>query len=179
MNDDLTSPVAALLKPEEISPQEEKPLSAGRTSAALSSSVPNKAAAVAELASPSQAGAAARKEEVAPWSVETVIHFPFDRATPESAGMKLLVSTMACLLTHLEIGVAIEGHTCRIGNETYNERLGWHRAQAIRKFLVKAGIAPERITQVRTFGERRPVCLEGSEQCRRRNRRVVLRLVKT
>jgi len=178
-NDGLASPPAAEVKSEIITAPEVKSAPSERTPAVLAPPVPNKAAAVKELVSPAHASAAARVENESLIPSETVIHFPFDRATPLSADMKLLVSTMAYLLNHPETRVAIEGHTSREGNGTYNDRLGGYRAQAIQKYLLMAGIAPERITQVCSLGEHRPVCLDASEQCRRQNRRAVLILVKT
>jgi peptidoglycan-associated lipoprotein len=107
-----------------------------------------------------------------------VIHFPFDRATPVAADMPLLTTVTDFLLTHPEVTVGLEGHTCRLGSEAYNDRLGQRRATAIKNHLIEAGIAARRISRLSSYGEHRPVCLETIEDCLRQNRRAVLLLFK-
>ncbi|MFZ4594394.1 MAG: OmpA family protein, partial [Verrucomicrobiaceae bacterium] len=75
----------------------------------------------------------------------------------------------------------IEGHTCDLGAENYNLSLSAKRAQAIKDWLVKHGIAPERLA-ILGCGEGEPaakVDVNGSatkiEAQRSDNRRVVLR----
>jgi|GEM_PF-2171428 len=75
----------------------------------------------------------------------------------------------------------IEGHTCDLGTDDYNLSLSAKRAQAIKDWLVKHGIAPERLA-ILGCGESEPaakVDLKGSpteiETQRSDNRRVVLR----
>ncbi|HXV19882.1 MAG TPA: fimbria/pilus outer membrane usher protein [Desulfuromonadales bacterium] len=109
---------------------------------------------------------------------QAAIHFPFDRATPVAADMSLLAAVTDSLLAHPEVAVAIEGHTCRLGSESYNNRLGQRRAETLRKYLVETGVAPRRILQLSSHGEHRPLCPETSEDCLRRNRRAVLLLFK-
>lgn len=75
----------------------------------------------------------------------------------------------------------IEGHTCDIGGKDYNLKLSADRAQAIKDYLVRNGIAPERLA-ILGCGESEPaVQLSPNgkpsevEAQRARNRRVVLR----
>jgi outer membrane protein OmpA-like peptidoglycan-associated protein len=75
----------------------------------------------------------------------------------------------------------IEGHTCDLAKEDYNLSLSAKRAQAIKDWLVKHGIAPERLA-VMGCGESEPAAkidIKGSvteiEAQRSNNRRVVLR----
>jgi outer membrane usher protein FimD/PapC/outer membrane protein OmpA-like peptidoglycan-associated protein len=110
---------------------------------------------------------------------EAVIHFPFDRVTPVAADMPLLAAVTDLLLARPEVAVAIEGHTCRVGSEVYNDQLGQRRAEAIRKYLVETGVAVRQVSRLSSYGEHRPVCPEPSEDCLRRNRRAVLLLVKS
>lgn len=131
-----------------------------------------------ELASPFRPGVAADSEKSLSWPAETVIYFPFNRSSPDSGGMAMLAGVTAYLQTHPELTVTIEGHTCRLGNETYNDRLSRRRAEAVRELLVEEGVAPVRILRVCSYGERRPVCSDATEDCYRRSRRVVVRLEK-
>jgi peptidoglycan-associated lipoprotein len=110
---------------------------------------------------------------------KAVIHFPFDRATPVAADMPLLAAVTDLLLARPEVAVDIEGHTCRLGSEGYNDQLGQRRAEAIRKYLVETGVAARQVSRQSSYGEHRPVCPEPSEDCLRRNRRAVLLLVKS
>jgi len=145
--------------------------------ASLPAKLPNSAMGE-ELGSSPRPGVTADSEKSPSWPAETVIYFPFDRSSPDSGSLAVLAGVTTYLQTHPEITVTIEGHTCRLGNETYNDQLGRRRAEAVRDFLVKEGVAPERILRVCSYGERRPVCSEAAEDCYRRNRRVVVRLEK-
>jgi len=131
-----------------------------------------------ELGSPPRPGVAADSKMSPSWPAETIINFSFDRSSPDAGSMAMLAGVTAYLQRHPEITVTIEGHTCRLGNETYNDRLGRRRAEAVREYLVEEGVAPVRILRLCSYGERRPVCSEAAEDCYRRNRRVVVRLDK-
>jgi outer membrane protein OmpA-like peptidoglycan-associated protein len=72
--------------------------------------------------------------------------------------------------------VRIEGHTDDRGSDTYNQRLSEKRANAILRFLVKNGIAPERLEAV-GFGEAKPIDANKTEDGRERNRRVDFTIV--
>lgn len=69
--------------------------------------------------------------------------------------------------------VLAEGHTDSQGGRWFNTQLGQKRAEAVKDFLVKAGIPAERI-KTQTFGERKPVGNNRTEAGRAQNRRVVL-----
>lgn len=63
------------------------------------------------------------------------------------------------------------GHTCDIGSEETNIRIGQQRAETIKTYLVSKGIAANRI-QVTSKGEADPIAPNTSEENRRQNRRV-------
>ena len=46
----------------------------------------------------------------------------------------------------------IQGHTDPLASDAYNQALGNRRALAARNYLLRQGIAPERMT-IRSFGE--------------------------
>jgi outer membrane protein OmpA-like peptidoglycan-associated protein len=52
--------------------------------------------------------------------------------------------------------VTIEGHTDPRATDAYNLALGERRAIAARNYLLRRGIAPERMT-IRSFGERQRI----------------------
>ena len=63
----------------------------------------------------------------------------------------------------------IEGHTCPLGSEGYNLTLGLRRAEALRAYLVRAGVLGGRLELV-SLGELRPIATD--EQAYPMNRRV-------
>lgn len=67
--------------------------------------------------------------------------------------------------------VVVIGHTDRIGNEEFNDRLSLQRAERVRGELVKLGIPQARI-QTAGRGEREPLVATPDEVAEPRNRRV-------
>ena len=82
------------------------------------------------------------------------IHFALDQSTisPESAAV--LDKIAEVMRTYSVLTVDIEGHTDPRASDAYNLALGNRRAIAARNYLLRQGIAPERMT-IRSFGERR------------------------
>lgn len=132
-----------------------------------------------ETAPVEQIAAEADADRHLPAAVATTIHFPFDQVTPVAADMPLLATVTRILLTIPGFTVQIEGYTCRLGDKSYNERLGQRRAEAIRKYLLAQGVAAEKITEVTSYGVQHPECTARNADCLRQNRRVVLLLFKT
>jgi outer membrane protein OmpA-like peptidoglycan-associated protein len=67
--------------------------------------------------------------------------------------------------------VVVIGHTDRVGNTQYNDRLSLQRAERVRGELVRLGIAARRI-RVTGRGEREPLVATDDEIPEPRNRRV-------
>ena len=65
----------------------------------------------------------------------------------------------------------IEGYSSADGDEDYNEKLSEKRAQAVRSYLIKLGISPERL-EVNSFGEVNPIGDNDNPSGRAINRRV-------
>jgi outer membrane protein OmpA-like peptidoglycan-associated protein len=72
---------------------------------------------------------------------------------------------------HPELCVVIEGHTDNVGSEESNAELSWHRAESVKSRLVSEGIDPSRI-EVQGHGQGMPTADNGTEEGRRKNRRV-------
>lgn len=60
------------------------------------------------------------------------------------------------LKTYPHLVVYIDGHTDKTGTETHNEKLSADRALAVRTYLVKSGVAENRL-KLRSFGESQPI----------------------
>jgi outer membrane protein OmpA-like peptidoglycan-associated protein len=67
----------------------------------------------------------------------------------------------------------IQGHTDGTGSSMINYRLGEERAEAVRRYLNKAGIALNRMSTI-SYGEDEPVAPNKTKQGRSKNRRVVV-----
>jgi outer membrane protein OmpA-like peptidoglycan-associated protein len=85
--------------------------------------------------------------------VPRVVHFALDQSTitPESAA--ILDQIVAVLRSYPFLTVEIQGHTDPRASDAYNQALGMRRAVSVRNYLLRQGIAPERLT-IRSLGER-------------------------
>jgi OmpA-OmpF porin, OOP family len=82
------------------------------------------------------------------------IHFGFDKATLTKTAREVLDGNIKKLKENPGSDVQIEGHTCAHGPEDYNMALGERRANAVKEYLVRAGIAADRLTTI-SYGETR------------------------
>lgn len=99
------------------------------------------------------------------------ILFEIDKADLTAGGMQNLLRLAAFLKEFPDREVAIEGHTDSTGSEAYNLDLSQRRAESVRRFLIKNGIAPDRI-MARGYGEVYPVAPNDTAAGRQHNRRV-------
>lgn len=71
--------------------------------------------------------------------------------------------------------IKIEGNCDEFGSDEYNVALGLKRANAVKTELVNAGINPDLIGLM-SLGESNPVCLDKTQECWAKNRRVDFKL---
>jgi outer membrane protein OmpA-like peptidoglycan-associated protein len=67
----------------------------------------------------------------------------------------------------------IQGHTDAVGAETANEKLGQARADAVRLFMNKNGVALNRMSTI-SYGSTAPIAPNKTKAGRAQNRRVVI-----
>jgi len=67
----------------------------------------------------------------------------------------------------------VQGHTDSTGGTVYNYRLGEERAEAVRRYLNKQGIALNRMSTI-SYGKEEPVDSNKTKTGRAKNRRVVV-----
>jgi outer membrane protein OmpA-like peptidoglycan-associated protein len=104
--------------------------------------------------------------------IKDTIHFNFNKATIQRRSYGLLDQVARVLVEHPEIVlVTIEGHTDDWGTAEYNRGLSQRRAEAVRDYFARKGVALERM-QAQGFGEERPVQSNATKAGRAANRRV-------
>ncbi|HXG51665.1 MAG TPA: peptidoglycan-associated lipoprotein Pal [candidate division Zixibacteria bacterium] len=104
------------------------------------------------------------------------IYFDFDSAALRADAVETLQNNARWLKDNPAARVEVEGHCDDRGTNEYNIALGARRARSARDYLARLGVAGERMTTI-SFGEEVPVCVEKTEDCRQRNRRVRFILV--
>lgn len=87
------------------------------------------------------------------------------------ADAKTLDTVVRWLSEHPGSQVRIEGHTDDLGTPSENLAIGQQRAASAMKYLVAKGVERERISIV-SYGSEHPVCMEKTNVCRAKNRRV-------
>jgi outer membrane protein OmpA-like peptidoglycan-associated protein len=106
------------------------------------------------------------------------LKFEFDKADLRPEDRELLSRIAGIILTSHDYTISVNGHTDDVGSGAYNQTLSERRAQAVRDYLVKAGL-PAQILTVQGHGKSLPLVRGTSDAARAKNRRVELGLVNT
>ena len=111
--------------------------------------------------------------------IADVILFASARAELQPSAQPLLARLAATLVEMGEAEIAVEGHTdsrpLRGGPYSSNWDLAAARANAVTEFLLRQGLAAERLRAI-SYGDTRPVADNASSAGRAANRRVALRV---
>ena len=100
--------------------------------------------------------------------------FPTDEdALSPEAEARLAELTQRLKAENRNVDLEIQGHTDATGDEDYNEQLGEARAEAVRRFLSRDGIALNRMATI-SYGEEAPVAPNDTPEGRAQNRRVAI-----
>jgi len=103
-----------------------------------------------------------------------MVFFEFDsaRLTPEATNV--LQQAVEKFRQGGNPSIVVEGHADRSGTDQYNEGLSRRRAEAVRNYLQRNGIAAGNIS-VEAFGESRPLVQTADGVREPQNRRVEIR----
>lgn len=104
------------------------------------------------------------------------IRFDFDKATIKPEYRDILNRIAGVLMTLKGYAIAVYGYTDDTGTQTYNLQLSQRRAEAVRDFLVQAGITPT-IMSAKGLGKSDPRVPGDNELARAANRRVEIGIV--
>jgi len=106
------------------------------------------------------------------------LKFAFDKAELRPQDREILSRIAGILATAPDYTISVNGYTDDVGSDEYNQKLSERRAQAVRDYLVKAGLSPD-ILSVEGHGKSQPLVPGTSEEARAKNRRVELGIVNT
>jgi OOP family OmpA-OmpF porin len=137
---------------------------------------PAPAPAVAPVEAPKPVAPPAPTSEKVTFAADAF--FDFDKAVlkPEA---KVKLDDMASKLKDINLEVVIAvGHTDSVGSDEYNQKLSIRRAEAVKAYLVSAGIETSRV-YTEGKGEKQPVADNKTAAGRAQNRRVEIEVVGT
>lgn len=100
------------------------------------------------------------------------VKFPTDQdALSPEAEARLAELAQRLSSENRNVYLEIQGFTDATGDERYNQRLGEARAEAVRRYLNKSGVALNRMATI-SYGEEQPVADNATPEGRAQNRRV-------
>ncbi|MDD2839647.1 MAG: peptidoglycan-associated lipoprotein Pal [Rickettsiales bacterium] len=102
-------------------------------------------------------------------SVPDRVYFDFDKYNISNESADILKLQAEWLKSDTNINVVIEGHCDERGTREYNLALGERRATAVKKYLVKQGVAISRIKTI-SYGKERPIFVGSGEAVWAKNR---------
>jgi len=104
--------------------------------------------------------------------------FDFDKATLRPENREILSRIAGVLLASRGYRLYVYGHTDDVGSAEYNRKLSERRANAVKKYLVDAGI-PAELIEAKGFGKSSPRVPGTTPEARQKNRRVEIGVVDT
>lgn len=99
------------------------------------------------------------------------VHFDPGSANLRTESYEDLNTVIDLLSNSPDLRIEIQGHTDNQGNTQRNMALSQSRAEAVRGYLIKKGIAASRINAV-GYGDTQPVVDNDTEEHRQQNRRI-------
>lgn len=98
------------------------------------------------------------------------VYFDFDKFDLKPEARDRLAKNADFLKENSDFTLTLEGHCDERGTNEYNLALGEKRTNAAKDYLASLGVPASRIRTI-SYGEERPVCREGREDCWWQNRR--------
>lgn len=104
--------------------------------------------------------------------------FPQGKATIDPKSFAELDEVSQMMKENSRMVIQLEGHTDNQGSSKANMELSEARVEAVKKYLVSKGIGKDRI-KTKAFGGTQPLKNEMSQEARKMNRRVEMRILKS
>jgi OOP family OmpA-OmpF porin len=106
------------------------------------------------------------------WVLDHIL-FDFDKAELKAKYHAMLDEVVSVMRQNPSLKMGIHGHTCNLGDATYNKGLSVRRAKAVMAYFVRKGIAKERLMPA-GYGPTKPVASNLTKAGRALNRRAEL-----
>jgi len=103
--------------------------------------------------------------------------FETGKATLKPSSFKELNELVDVMKNKKGMEIEIAGHTDNVGNSESNMKLSLERANAVRNYLIKHGIAANRV-KAKGYGDTQPVAPNETAEGRKKNRRTEVRILK-
>lgn len=103
--------------------------------------------------------------------LKQAVFFDTNKATIKPVSFPLLDDVASALRDNPKIKVEVQGHTDSQGNDAFNKKLSQNRAESVRAYLIKKGIASDRMDP-KGYGEDQPLEDNRTADGRAKNRRV-------
>ena len=104
------------------------------------------------------------------------INFDFDKAVIKPEFAPVLDVAADILKERPDLKVVVEGHTCNMGPEAYNQKLSERRAKSVYNYLIKNGVNADMLSTV-GYGEMQPMADNKTRSNRELNRRVEFKIM--
>jgi outer membrane protein OmpA-like peptidoglycan-associated protein len=104
------------------------------------------------------------------------INFKKNSADIQKSSFKILSEAVTVMKDFSDVRIEISGHTSSEGDAAKNLKLSQDRADAVKAYLVSAGIAGDRVTSV-GYGSEKPIGDNKTRKGREQNRRIEFRLL--
>ena len=108
--------------------------------------------------------------------IDEKIYFQTAKAIILPKSYDILNSVAQAMQDYANIRVEVQGHTDSDGSESYNLKLSNRRANAVREYLVNAGVDESRL-ESKGFGETTPIADNKTAAGKEKNRRVEFKIV--
>ncbi len=105
--------------------------------------------------------------------LDRVFYFDYDKSVLKPADLAALELHAQILRRNPDKSVVLEGHCDERGTREYNLALGERRSDAVRSFLMSAGVSSRQLESV-SYGEEQPADPGHDESAWARNRRAVM-----
>jgi OOP family OmpA-OmpF porin len=104
------------------------------------------------------------------------IYFDQGKATIRPQSRKVLDNAVKVMKDYPSITLEISGHTSSEGDPAFNQRLSQERADAVKQWLVEAGI-PAQSVKTRGVGSEEPIANNKTPAGRVKNRRIEFKVI--
>lgn len=105
------------------------------------------------------------------------VYFDFDKSDIRRSEDVELKKAVEFVRKYAGYKIRIEGHTCNIGTEKYNQGLSERRADAVKRYLIGKGIVDGAKITIKGYGESKPIVSNKTKAGRVKNRRAEILII--